>query len=93
MTIRFEVVESKCWRHKNGMTASIYGAVPWTNDKAKDDWQIVVRGFTIRDNRLHTIGCGRMPFKTKEEAQDLCNKWNEEREAKPKDLDKSVNCL
>jgi len=75
-----EVIESRRWKHKEtGATASLYGAVPWSGrpgDK-KDDWTLENVGYTIQwaDG---TIGTGRVPFKSKDEAE----KWLENYEAK-----------
>lgn len=71
-----EVIESKCWKHKvTGQTVSIYGAVPYVNETEKQNWEIVSRGFTWRlDNG--TIGLGRMPTKTRDEALEVMNKIN-----------------
>lgn len=69
------VIESKCWRHVSGRTASIYGAAPWTDPADKPNWSIQTRGWTIK-NPDGTIGCGRPPCKTFEEAQALATRLN-----------------
>lgn len=71
-----EVIESKRWKNvKNGCTASIYGACPYTNDAEKQDWIIEVVGYTWRlDNG--TVGLGRIPAKTREEALAVMDKFN-----------------
>ncbi len=71
-----EVIESKHWVNKvNGRTASIYGSVPYTNEAEKHNWHVVSRGFTWRlDNG--TIGLGRMPVSTREEAEEIMVKVN-----------------
>lgn len=71
-----EVIESKHWvNDKTGRTASIYGAVPWINQTDKSNWSIVTRGFTWKlDNG--TIGLGRMPVKTRLEAEQIMNDFN-----------------
>lgn len=66
---RYQVVESQVWQRDDGAKASIYGACPWTSAADKPRWQIVRNGYTIRDNRLGTVGIGRPPFKTHAEAQ------------------------
>ena len=61
------IIESKHWVNTvTGQTASPYGAVPYT-DQDKVQWELVTRGFTFKypDG---TIGCGRQPFKTLDEA-------------------------
>lgn len=78
MEKRYEVIESKSWKnHKTGATASIYGACPWTNAADEPNWAMVVRGWTLRDNRNGTVGIGRLPFETKELAIDCASKLND----------------
>lgn len=73
------VIVSRIWLHaKNGRTASIYGSCPWTNDNDKPNWSVVERGWTIQ-NPDGTIGCGRPPCATRQEAQDLADKLNARR--------------
>lgn len=71
-----EIVESKYWLNiKTKQTASIYGAVPYSNESNKQDWTIVTRGYTWRlDNG--TIGLGRMPVKTYDEAKQIMDAFN-----------------
>jgi hypothetical protein len=71
-----EVIESKHWKHKDtGATASLYGAVPWSGSPGdkKEDWKLESVGWTIQWED-GTIGIGRQPFKTKEEAEDFLEK-------------------
>lgn len=72
---RYEVIPSKTWVHSSGRKASIYGACPWTSETDRPNWQVVSDGFTIRDNRTNTVGMGRPPFKTAEEARVQINEW------------------
>ncbi|MEY2153070.1 hypothetical protein AB7849_19350 [Rhodanobacter sp. 115] len=68
---RYVVIESEHWLNsRTGATASIYGAVPWTRDADAGDWSVVPAGWTIRDLRTGTVGCGRRPFPTAEAARD-----------------------
>lgn len=69
------VIESKSWLHTSGRRASIYGAAPWTNETDRPNWQIVTRGWTVK-NPDGTIGCGRPPCATIEEAQALADRLN-----------------
>lgn len=64
------VIESKVWRHTSGRTASIYGACPWTGrpGDTQADWQMETWGWTW-ENSNGTIGLGRVPAKTREEAE------------------------
>lgn len=70
------VVTSRAWRHMlTGQTVSLYGSCPWLNDNDRPNWSIVDRGFTIQ-NPDGTIGCGRPPCATIEEAQELADRLN-----------------
>lgn len=71
-----EVIESKAWINKiTGQRASIYGAVPYTNEVDKQNWSLVVVGYTWRlDNG--TVGLGRIPAKTREEAEEVMRQVN-----------------
>lgn len=63
-----KVVEAMVWKHASGRTASVGGAVPWTCRADADQWKMEQVGFTI----MHpdgTTGIGRVPFKTRAEAQ------------------------
>ena len=66
---RFEVIESKSWLRDDGRTASIYGALPWVTEREKPRWKKITRGYTVRDNERGTVGIGRQPWPTREEAQ------------------------
>lgn len=71
-----EIIESKHWVNvETGRTASIYGAVPYTNDQDKLNWRIESRGYTWRLNN-GTIGLGRSPAKTLSEALEVMVKVN-----------------
>ena len=65
-----EIVESLQYRNvTNGATVSFYGAHP--NSVRKDEWIVESRGWSFRwDNGTIAAGGGRMPFKTKEDAQE-----------------------
>ena len=68
---KYEVIESRRYKHlPTGRTASLYGACPWGMNKAdKDNWIVESVGWTVRNNRLGTVGISRAPWQTKEEAQ------------------------
>lgn len=72
----FEVTEAIVWRHSNGGTASPYGACPWTNDNDKPNWRLEIAGYTLLDASSGTVGIGRVPFATRDEAQALADKLN-----------------
>ena len=65
----YEVIESKAWKHKDGRTASLYGAVPFLSRADMLDWKIETLGFTVRNNKTNTVGIGRTPWATKAEAE------------------------
>lgn len=75
-----QVIPAKRWQHTNGSTASLYGAVPWTSQADKPNWQIVTIGYTwqVVDGRGSvTIGLGKMPVKTLEEATAIAVRFCE----------------
>jgi hypothetical protein len=75
--MRYEVIESRRWNNaKTGATASLYGAVPWTSEAGRVDWAIETVGYTWRDTVKGTIGIGRVPAKTIEEAEEVAAKLN-----------------
>ena len=68
---KYSIIEAKRWQHKDGRTASIYGAVPYYSNN--DGWEVVTVGYTLQNNSTGTVGIGRKPFKTLEEAQEYIN--------------------
>lgn len=66
----FDIVESKRWVCDDGRTASIYGAVPWLSDTERNTWRIQIVGYTVQHKKTGTVGIGRQPWKTLEEAQN-----------------------
>jgi hypothetical protein len=76
-TVRYTVVEAKVWRRDDGLTASIHGACPWTLPSEKPRWDLVTVGWTVRDNRLGTVGVGLLPWSTRAEAEDWVAKTHE----------------
>ena len=68
--MNYQVIESKVWRHKSGRTASIYGALPWHNEKERPDWEFHVQGWTVYNPLTNEVGACRPPFATREAAQD-----------------------
>jgi hypothetical protein len=74
--MKFEIIESKHWRHSAGMTASLYGAVPWTSEADRQNWSVQVVGYTLRNIKTGTVGIGRKPFKTYEEAVEFVSQFN-----------------
>jgi len=75
------VIPSKRWvNRKTGRTASIYGAQPWSSPVEEADWEIETVGWTVRDNVSGTVGIGRIPWTTQEEAQA----WVDKKQAQKK---------
>lgn len=71
------VIPARRWQHKDGRTASIGGSIPWTGapGNTKADWEMVTSGWTW-ENSNGTIGLGRVPTKTREEAEEVMRKVN-----------------
>jgi len=59
-----KVIPARVWRHKSGMfgDVSVYGAAPFG-----EGWEIVQKGWTI-EHPDGTVGIGRAPFSSEEEA-------------------------
>lgn len=71
-----EVIPAKRWKNmKDGRTASLYGAVPWTNEAEKPFWKLEQVGWTWK-NGDGTVGICRKPVETYEEAVYIMNKVN-----------------
>lgn len=71
-----EVIPARHWVNvRNGRTASIYGAVPYTSNADKADWEVRESGWTWQNDN-GTIGLGRVPAKTREEALEVMAKHN-----------------
>jgi hypothetical protein len=71
-----EVIPAKKWKNKvTGQTASLYGAVPYTTTAEAEGWEVITVGWTWR-NSNGTIGLGRVPAATYEEAVEVMNKVN-----------------
>ena len=69
------VIPHRHWRHVSGRTASIYGAHPATSQADRPNWTMVEHGWTTL-NPDGTVGCGRPPCATQEEAQALADRQN-----------------
>ena len=67
-----KVIPRKMWKNtKTGRTASLLGAVPFTDSRSQRDWSVEQFGFTVQVNRdgLITTGLCYLPFNaSKEEA-------------------------
>lgn len=73
---RYDVIPSRRWQRDDGRTASVYGSVPWVSDSERDRWSMVNVGWTVRDNQRGTIGVGRAPWATREEAEAWITRWS-----------------
>lgn len=74
--MKYEVIESKLWRNRRtGGSASMYGALPWTKEAEAKDWYIDTTGWTVRNPFTGEVGVGRVPWKTREEAQAFADKY------------------
>lgn len=71
-----EVIASRVWiNRKTGQRVSPYGACPWASRLERADWEMFTVGFTwALDNG--TIGLGRVPAKTMEEAVAVMRQVN-----------------
>ena len=74
--MRYTTRQSKVWKRDDGKTASLYGACPWATDVEKHRWVLEARGWTVFDSVTNTVGLGRKPFKTEEEAMAFCKRHN-----------------
>lgn len=56
MSHRYEIGPIRHWKNKvTGRTASLYGAVPFTNDADRANWEIVDNGFGWHDHKTNTF--------------------------------------
>jgi hypothetical protein len=70
---RITVIESKVWEDGDtGRRVSPYGVLPYHSD----NWKLVSTGWTTLDNNTGQVGTGRVPCKTREEAEVLATKLN-----------------
>lgn len=66
----FDIIESKRWVSNDGRTASLYGSCPWMSDAERALWTLQVVGYTVRHKKTGTVGIGRQPWSTLEDAQN-----------------------
>jgi hypothetical protein len=76
------VIPARSWKHlQSGHTASLHGAVPYSSEADRDEWEIVQTGWTVvNDNG--TIGIGQKPWATREEAEAYMARKQAERESR-----------
>ena len=71
-----KVIPARRWKNSiTGQTASLYGAKPWLSDIDEGNWYVETGGWTWR-NSNGTIGLGRVPAKTKAEAEAVMHHVN-----------------
>lgn len=71
-----EVIPARHWQNmRTGQTASLYGGLPWRSDAERAEWKIVSAGWTWRKVD-GTIGLGRRPAETREEAESIMARAN-----------------
>lgn len=63
------IVPHRIWKHTDGRTVSIFGAVPYTNNNEDRAWAVVAAGFTVYNSQANTYGIGRAPFESQAEGQ------------------------
>jgi hypothetical protein len=77
---RFEVVERKFWQKISDPTikASIYGSCPYTSEQDKNDWNIIGKGYNIKDKKENVIIGNTYPpyYWDKEKAEKICEAKN-----------------
>lgn len=67
----YTIIESRVWVNAvTGQRASVYGAVPYTSERECGQWALQTVGWTVRNNHNGTVGIGRRPWDTREEAQE-----------------------
>lgn len=75
-----KVIPAKHWiNHVTGAKASIYGSRPFFSDSEGINWSIEENSYTwqVEDSRGNiTIGIGRVPVKTLQEANEVMEKFN-----------------
>jgi hypothetical protein len=71
-----EVIPSRVWVNvRTGAKASPYGASPWPHEGDKANWELRDQGWTWRNDN-GTVGLGRVPAKTREEALEVMRAHN-----------------
>jgi hypothetical protein len=71
-----DVIPAKRWKNIiTGKTASIYGALPWTIEAKRPEWNMEQIGWTWKMSN-GTIGFGRPCTPTKEEAEEIMSRFN-----------------
>lgn len=66
---RYAVIPHRIWRRDDGVTASIYGPLPWTSTDESARWHVESGGWTVFDKETNAIGCEGAPFRNYEDAE------------------------
>lgn len=75
---RYEAVARRYYRNLNtGLTASIYGAAPWTSEADAKNWRVMENGWTVHDRVSNTTGVYACPpGSSKEHAEAVAERLN-----------------
>lgn len=87
------VIPHRHYRHESGRTASLYGASPWVNQSERVQWSTVESGYTWSDSSSGTIGLGRAPVATREDAEAIAAPINAARAAARAEADAMVAAI
>lgn len=86
MSNTIRIIPNTAWVHTpTGKKASIYGAAPWGFGPNPGTWEVVTTGYTwerVSYRGNVTVGLGRVPAKTYEEAVEVAEKFSEATGAK-----------
>lgn len=66
--MRYEVIPSRIWIGPNGRRVSSHGACPWYSEAERAQWRLETVGWTVRNLSTGQVGIGRVPWKTRAEA-------------------------
>lgn len=74
----YTVVPKKYWKHKTtGQRVSIHGAVPYSGDADKDEWEVVEDGWTVYNDITGTYGAYSLKDdSTEAQAQAVADRLN-----------------
>lgn len=75
--MRCEIIPRKEWVNQvTGQKASVYGAVPYTSDRERDQWKVVETGYTVRNLNTGTVGAYAIrPNMTRDQVKALVDGW------------------
>lgn len=71
-----EIIPHRHWQNvRTGATASVFGAVPWTSARERDEWTLISAGYTWRRSD-GCVGLARKPAATRQEAEAVMARVN-----------------